>query len=320
MKVKLAGDFSKVPDSNPAPEGVYVGKIGAVDERESNKTNEPMVEVRWTLVRTPDGGKLKDAKGKATQFDPVFTYHPTDPDSTWARRMKELLHALSTGQKGTVDIKEGAEALLRLKAGQDQDGNYRPNVSKIMKLEASVNGDQADEDEEEEDDELDLSELDRAALKKLIKEQGLDIKVTKGMDDDEVREAIAEALGEDEEDEEEDEEEEDEEPEAEEDEDEEEEVDLSELTRAQLKDFIKDNELDVSVKKSDTADSLRIKIADAMGEEEDEEDEDEEPEDNYDELDVATLRQEAKDRELDSTGKKAVLIARLRADDTSAPV
>jgi hypothetical protein len=321
MKVKLGGDFSKVPDSNPLPEGLFVFKLTGVDERPSKKTEEPMVELKWLAVRDADGNKLKDAKGKATTYDPVFTYAPLDPESSWARRMKELLHALGTKQTGTVDIKEGAEVLGRVKHQPNQDGDgTRPNVTKIMKL-TDQEGAGDEEEEDDEDEGVDLSTLDRAALKKLIKENELEIKVVKSMDDDAIREAIAELLGEDEEEPDEEDEEEEEEDDEEEDEDDEEEVDLSGLDRNALKAFIKENELEVKVVRSDTADTLRNKIAEVLGEEEEDDDEeDDEVEDNYDELDVATLRQELKDRELDSAGKKVVLIARLRADDAAEPV
>lgn len=70
------------------------------------------------------------------------------------------------------------------------------------------------------------------------------------------------------------------EDEEEEDEDEEEEGDeLDEMDRSELKAYIKENELDVSVKKSMDDDAIREAIRAAEGEEdEDEEEEDEEPE------------------------------------------
>jgi hypothetical protein len=271
-----------------------------------------MVEVRWKLVKDANGKPLKDPKtGKKAQYDPIFTYAPLDPESSWARRMKELLTAIGVKLTGTVDIKTGTEALLRLKEDKDQDGNYRPNVAKILKL-GSVNSDEEDEEEEDES-EVDLSELNRTHLKKFIKDNELDVTVKKSMSDDDLRAAIAEAIG-GSDDEEEDEEEE---------EDGEEEVDLSELDRSELKAFIKENKLDVKVLKNDSDDDLRAKIAEAMGGDEEEEGEEEEEEDggdNYDELTPDQLRQECRDRELDDKGQKKTLIARLRKDDQEEPV
>jgi hypothetical protein len=54
--------------------------------------------------------------------------------------------------------------------------------------------------------------------------------------------------------------------------------------------------------------------------EEEEEEEDEEPDDNYDTMSVKALKQELEDRELETGGRKPVLIARLRTDDQDEPV
>lgn len=63
-----------------------------------------------------------------------------------------------------------------------------------------------DEDEEDEDeDEDDLSEMDRKELKSYIKENDLDVKVTKKMDEAEIVEAIEEAQNEEDDDDDEDE-------------------------------------------------------------------------------------------------------------------
>jgi hypothetical protein len=54
--------------------------------------------------------------------------------------------------------------------------------------------------------------------------------------------------------------------------------------------------------------------------EEDDEEEDEEDSDNYESMSVAELRTELKNRELETKGKRTVLIARLRTDDVEEPV
>lgn len=74
--------------------------------------------------------------------------------------------------------------------------------------------DDAEEDEEDEPEGDEYDDLNRNELKKVIAEEGLEIKVTRGMADDDIRAAIREALAdEDEEDEDEPEEEEEPEPE-----------------------------------------------------------------------------------------------------------
>lgn len=52
-----------------------------------------------------------------------------------------------------------------------------------------------EEPEEGEDEEVDLNALDRSALKAFIKEKGLNVTVTKGMSDDDIRDAILAELG-----------------------------------------------------------------------------------------------------------------------------
>ena len=132
------------------------------------------------------------------------------------------------------------------------------------------------------------------------------------------------------------EEEEDEDTEEEEEEEEEEsENGLADLTRTQLKQLIKDEELEVTVRKSMSDDDIREAIEEARpvdeeeedeeepeeeDDEEEEEDEEEAAQDNYDSMTPKALRQELKDRELPTNGAKSVLVARLRTDDVEEPV
>jgi hypothetical protein len=178
--------------------------------------------------------------------------------------MKELVVAFSLKAKGgNIGVIEGKEAMLRLREDTDLNGDYRPNIGKVMKPKVEEPEDDEDEDEEDEAANGELDDLSRAELKKLIKEEGLEVTVKKSMSDDDLREAIVEQRDEMEE-------EDEEEP---------------------------DDE-----------------------EEDDEEDDEEEDEDNYDEMSLSALRQELTDRELETKGKKAVLIARLRTDDVEEPV
>lgn len=315
-KVKLGGNFNEVPDAKPAKSGLYTGEIVSVEQKNS-KNDEDMVEIRWNLVGDENGKKLP----KKDQPDPVWSWHPTDPESSWARRMKELLRALGVKLTGSIDIKEGSKALLQIKEGTDDSGNARANVAKIIKL--GSNGAEAAEDEDEEEDDeagatVDLDEMDRDQMKVLAKEYG--VRVLKKDDDDALRAKIQAAMPED------DEEEEDEE---EDDEEEEDAVDLDTLNRAELKAFKNENAPDVKILKSDSDDDIRGKIAEAMGaesEDDEEEDDEEEGGDNYDELDFKTLSSEAKDRDIEiptkgtAAKKKATLIARLRKDDAEEPV
>jgi hypothetical protein len=297
---------------------LYHAKAAKVDSRDSANTGQPMVEVQFELTKDADGKKLKP------NYANVWYYAPLNVDNGdvspgWARRLKELVTAyglkISGGNLATI---EGKEALIRLKEDTDQDGEYRPRISKILKAGAV----EPDEDEDETEAEGDEEEVEAyeewslADLKAELKER--DLKATGS------KAALIARLEED-----------DVAAEAEEDEDEDEDdedVDLESMDRKELKAFIKEEDLDVKVLRTDDEDDIRAKIEEAMGEEEEEEEEDEEDEDeededeeeaegdNYEEMSVADLRQELSDRELDSKGIKKVLIARLRKDDASEPV
>lgn len=98
----------------------------------------------------------------------------------------------------------------------------------------------------------DPEDMDRDQLIEYIEEKELDIKVTKKMDEDDIRAAITEAEA---------------------DPEDEAEVDLDEMDREELIQFIEDNELEIKVTKKMDEDDIREAIAEAMSEEEPEEEE-----------------------------------------------
>jgi hypothetical protein len=264
-KVIKYGDTSGIEGNlEQAPVGLYFAKVSEINAKKS-KNDEDMVEIIWQIT--------KDASGKKTkkQYARIWAYAPLDPKSSWARRLKELVEAFGLKEKGgNIGTIEGKEAMVRLREDTDNDGEYRPQISKVLKPKAVDEEPDEDEDEDEDEEEggdatSSLAGLSRAELKALIKEEELEVKVVKSMSDSDIAAAIIEAGWEPEGDEE------------EEDEDEEE-------------------------------------------DDEEEEDEEEAEEDNYDDMSIKELRQEAKDRELDTKGSKAVLIARLRTDDEEEPV
>jgi hypothetical protein len=311
-------------DFKQAPIGVY--RLKAVEVGPKSNDNGEMVEVKFLPTHDAEGKKLKDTYSNIFYYAPlsVDEWGGEQPHPSWLRRLKELVLAFGLKETGGDMSKiEGKTCLGRLVKDEDQDGEYRPKIGKLMSLKARQEDEEAedeepDEDEESEDedegDEVDLDEMDRDELKSFIKEQELGIRVLSKYTDDEVRDKIREALGDDEDEEEEDEEEE----------DEEEGVDLDELDRKELKAFIEENELDIKVLKKWSDDELRAKIQEALGEDEDEDEEEEEDEDeegdNYDEMSLAELREELENRELDTKGKKNILVARLRKDDQTDPV
>lgn len=267
--IKVTGDTSKIEGGGEqAPVGLYFAKAVEVSEKKS-KNDERMIEVIWEITKDASGKKIKK------KYARIWSYAPLDPNSSWARRLKEIVEGFGLAAKNpNLGLIEGKEAMIRLREDTDNDGEYRPQVSKVLKPKAvdEEEPDEVDEDEEDGDEEDEeesttnaLADLDRAALKQLIKDEELEVTVKKSMSDEDIREAIVAAGWE---------------PEDEDDEEDEEDED----------------------------------------DEEDEEAEEEAEEDNYDDMSIKELRQEAKDRDLDTKGAKNVLIARLRADDEEEPV
>ena len=248
---KIKYDVSAVEDVEDgvqAPVGIYRAKVRSVDGPKPSSNGNPMLEVVFDLTHDASGKRLKDS------FAPLWYYPILEHDHPFVQaRLKEFLLAFGLKPKGTLDTDKivGASVQLKLKSDTDQDGEYRPKVAKVMALAEPDESEDEDEPEDEddgepedaEDEELDLDELSRAELKALIKEEGLDIRVLKSMSDDDLREAIAEAMEAEDEDEPEDEDEDEDESE---DEDEPEGEDYASWDIADLKAELKERELAVS--------------------------------------------------------------------------
>ena len=298
-------------DWEHAPVGLYLMEVKEINQKDS-KAKNPMLEVVMRPVATADGEKLE------SEYNNVWYYILIDGSQD--ARLRGLTDALGLPAKGSLDTDAaaGSIVLAQLKADKDQDGDYRPRVAKLLPApdDASVADEEGEEDEEDDEEGIDLAELNRTQLKALIKENSLEIRVLKSTTDDQLREAIAEALGGEDETEEPEEDEEEEEPE----EDEEEGIDLSTLDRNELKKLIKDNELEIRVLKSMSDDDIRAAIAEALGGAEggdDEEEEDDEEGSNYESMQIADLKALLKERGLSTSGAKQTLISRLKEDDGS---
>jgi hypothetical protein len=251
----IEGDFKQ------APVGLYYLKCESIEQVTSKNSGDPQFEVIFTPTKDANGKKLKERYGR------LWYYAPVDVNASWARRLKELVNAFGLkASGGNLAVIEGKECMARLREDTDLNGDYRPNIGKLMKVQAPEVEEDEDEDETEEE-ESDLDSMSRTELKKYIKDNELDVQVKKSMSDDDLRAAIQEMMEDEEEDEEEESEEEDEEE-----------------------------------------------------EDDEEEDEEDEESDNYESMSVAALRSELKDRELETKGKRTVLIARLRTDDVEEPV
>ena len=174
-------------------------------------------------------------------------------------------------------------------------GRTKTGTRAIKKLAAALEENDEEGEGDEDDDvsdegEVDLDAMDRTELRTFIRENELGIRVVKSMSDDDVREAIAEAL------------EEEPEPEPEEATDEYDDWTLRKL-KAELR---KRGHADTGSKDDLIADLRELDAKEGS------EDSDE---NEYDEWEISELKEEAKDRGLKTTGSKAVLIARILEDD-----
>ncbi len=179
-----------------------------------------------------------------------------------------------------TDKVEGAPVQLRIKAGS-YEGEYKPEIGKVLPPKADADDDE-DDDDEDDDDEADVTDLEE--------------------DDEDEEEA-------DDEDEDEEDEEDDELPS---------EDDINAMAIKELKALAKEH--DVDVKEGSKSPGYRKALIEALhsGEEDDEEeDDDDDEEEDYSDWSIDDLKKEVKHRRLKITGKgsKKALIKALEADD-----
>jgi hypothetical protein len=190
-------------------------------------------------------------------------------------RLKQFVKAVTDG-KDKMNMDPVGKIVAALVNHRPYEGEDRNNIKSWMPLSA------LDEDAVPEDDDIPDEEDD----------------------DDEDADVDEDDEDEDDEDDEDD----------DEDEDEEEEDPLDNLTRAGLKTYIKDNNLDVSVKKSMDDDAIRDAIRAAEQDDDDEEEEEEDEDEDFNSMDEDELREECESRGLKSTGSKKQMVARLEKD------
>jgi SAP domain/Protein of unknown function (DUF669) len=348
-------------DNAPVPPGLYTVVIEEIVAGDSKSSGAPMLTVTFKITKGDHKGRkfwyyimldgstdgrfrefvdalnlgakgkldLDHVKGMVCQVKTSIEKGTDGYDDKG--RVKNVLPAdgASSGDEDEEELPpypewETAELREEVEARNLTIPGKKTKAALIRALEADDAASAPDEDEEGDEDEeedltlAELEEMDRAALKALIKTNELEIKVLKSDTDEALREKIAEALeisG--------DEDEEDEEEEEESDEEEEEEglSELEGLDRDGLKKYIKDNDVEVKVLTKDTVETLRSKIADALGWDEDEEEEEEEEESDeeevepYDKWEIADLKTELKERGLKTDGRKTILVKRLEQDD-----
>ena len=141
--------------------------------------------------------------------DEVTEYTQDDLAGMDADELEEVADELEVempaGKLTAVKKKKLIAALLEAQEEQaedDDDDDEEDEDEDDADADADEDDDDEDDDDDDEDEDLEdtLNALDRKGLKAYIKENDLEIKVTTKMDEDAIREAIAEAVGGDEDD------------------------------------------------------------------------------------------------------------------------
>jgi len=219
-------DFSKEVEGGGGgirlPENDYKGQIVKIKKIRSSEKDTPGLAVTIKITE----GKFKGKK----LTDRLWI----TPKSLW--RVRSMLEALGISVPKKVvnlPIKKiiGKELGLTVIDDEPYNGRIKSKIGDFVDLETLADlyddededdddfdeddvddedsdededdedEDDEDEDDEDEDDEDDLEDMNRKELKQYIKENDLQVKVTKKMDADDIREAIEEAKGDDDEDE-----------------------------------------------------------------------------------------------------------------------
>lgn len=172
-------------------EGDYIAKIVDAKQEESNAGNQ-MITWKFKIIKGKYKGKVMTGR---TTLTPKALF-----------MLRNLLEALGKEvPEKTVKVKY-KEYIGETVGITVEDGEYNNKpVSEVNDFFDPDQGPEEDEDDDEddedldddddedEDDESDLDDMDRKELKAYIKENELDVKVKKSMDEDDIREAITEA-------------------------------------------------------------------------------------------------------------------------------
>lgn len=184
---KGGGRFNK-----RTPSGDYPAKIIAAKKVEAKESGNMMIV--WDFEIT--SGKYKGRKFRDRHtLVPAALFNIRNllealgvnvPEKTTKLKFKKYVGSevgisLIDGEYNNKPLSEVDDFLPISEVGDDED--------------EELDDDELDEDEDDDEDDEDLSEMDRKELKSYIKENDLDVKVTKKMDEDDIREAIEEAEG-----------------------------------------------------------------------------------------------------------------------------
>ena len=179
------------------PEGDYKAKIVKAEKKEAKSSGNTYIQ--FTFKITEGKYKGKELTGNAT-LTPKALF--------WLRHMLEALGVDVPEKAVNIKYKKYIGEKVGITLEDDEyEGKIKSEVSDFVEYDLvgadedddddEDDEDLDDDDDEDEDDESDLDDMDRKELKAYIKENDLDVKVTKKMDEDDIREAISEAEGDD---------------------------------------------------------------------------------------------------------------------------
>lgn len=152
---------------SPRP-GLYVAEIieinetGARDQRSGKPDpDRPMLEVIFQITDA-DKEKNKKYEGSRMWHYPLLPGHPSFDQTAW--KLDQFLQAIGVAtkkkRKGSFDPDDfiGTEVALMVRAGKDQDKNYRGEIAAVMEYDEDTFGEDSDDDDDDEMDDDDIED------------------------------------------------------------------------------------------------------------------------------------------------------------------
>lgn len=180
--------FETVPSGN-----YVVGKLKC-EIAESTQSGKLQVKRNVTILEGEfKGQKVFDNLQLETERGPEFLLK-------WLNFMEYEVENLDDLEETLEEISANEDATFQVRVKSTEDGFSNIYFNKILEdgssEEEGEEGEEEGEEEEgeEEEEDLSLDEMSRKELKAYIEENELDIKVTRKMDDDEIRDLIEEAV------------------------------------------------------------------------------------------------------------------------------
>jgi len=201
-----------------SPTGVFLGRVQALTLQKSDKGNWG-ISTEIVICEGEHVGRVLrmwvmviDAEGNTQARNVFLLFQNMGCDDLFPEDQQDLENALSKAVmrrpavkvRSTANPKSDFPNVRMLGPAAEEDMEAIPEAEEppkpAKKKAAQADDDEEDEDEkEEEEDEEDdagplLDGMDRGELKEYIRDKELDVRVTKSMSDDDVRQAILETL------------------------------------------------------------------------------------------------------------------------------